>query len=384
MKNNNKNNISLIDTIYDATIDDTRWQDVVDIMSADIPGTTSSICNRTLGPENEEIVLQSGFDPHHIDNYLTYYKDLNPALKALEKQKAKSLKYKDILYRMSDVDHTEYYNGFLKPQNFKTGIHVKLNSCQKNIIWFSKLVEGDEDSNLTTQSLSQVRTYLPHISRAIKISRHISNNRINILNLEDTIDRMSVSAFVIDSSQSISYANIAAQRLLETSTTLHINRSNHIQASHSPSDEQLQAAISFALSHSRSPAPVKIQQSDSNRPLIAIILRYHSDSEWQSKFSKLFSDRTQSICLFVFDPATHMMPLSGVIASAFNLTPAQTKLTRALAQGSRLQDYAELTGISRNTARNHLAAIMEKMGISRQSELISIISQLSAIDCSPK
>jgi len=277
-----------------------------------------------------------------------------------------------------------YYNGFLKPQNFKTGIHIKLNSGQKNTIWFSKLVEGDEGSNLTTQSLCQVTTYLPHISRAIEISRHIANSRIDILNLENIIDKMSVSAFVIDSSQSVFYANLAAQRLLETSTTLQINQSNQVQASHPSSDKKLQAAINFALSHSRSPAPVKIQRPDSNRPLIAIILRYNHDNEWQLKFSKLFSDRAESICLFVFDPVTHMIPLSEVIASAFDLTPAQTKLTRALAQGSSLRDYADLTGISRNTARNHLAAIMGKMGISRQSELISIVSQLSAIDCSPE
>jgi DNA-binding CsgD family transcriptional regulator len=381
---NNKIDVSLISTIYDATLDEKGWQDVVDTMSAHIPGTTSSICNRTFGPEIEEIVLQSGFDPYHIDAYLAHFKKLNPVLKALENQKTNSLKYEDFLYRMSEIAHTEYYNGFLKPQNFKSGIHVKLNCGSKNVIWFSKLIEGDEDSKLTAQSLWQVRAYLPHISRAIQISRHISNSRINILNLEDTIDKMSVSAFVIDSSQSVFYANLSAKRLLATSAELQINSFNQIQASHPSSDERLQAAISFALSHSHSPAPVKIQRSDGTRPLIAIILRYHHDSEWQSKFSKLFSDETQSICLFIFDPSTHMAPLNGLIASAFNLTPAQTKLTRALAQGYRLQDYADIAGISRNTARNHLAAIMEKMGITRQSELISIISQLSAIDCSPK
>lgn len=382
--NNDKIDVPLIKAIYDATIDDTKWQNVVDMMSAHIPGTTASICNRTFGPEIEEIVLQSGFDLHHINNYLAYYKKLNPVLKALQNQKANSLKYEDILYRMSEITHTEYYNGFLRPQNFESGIHVKLNCDPKNVIWFSKSIEGDADSKLTAQSLWQVRTYLPHISRAIEISRHISNARVNILNLEDTIDKMSVSAFVVDSSRSVFYANLSAKRLVASCAALQINSSNQIQASHSSSDDRLQAAISFALSRSHSPAPVKIQRSGNPRPLIAIILRYHHDSEWQSKFSKLFSDRTQSICLFVFDPATHMAPLNGVIASAFNLTPAQTKLTRALAQGHRLQDYADTTGISRNTARNHLAAIMEKMGITRQSELISIISQLSAIDCSPK
>ncbi len=382
--NNDKIDVSLVNAIYDATIDDTKWQNVVDMMSAHIPGTTSSICSRTFGPEIEEIVLHSGFDPLHIDSYLAYYKKLNPVFKALQNQEANSLKHADILYRMSEITHTEYYNGFLKPQKFESGIHVKLNSCPKNIIWFSKSIEGDGDSRLTAQSLRQTRTYLPHIFRAIEISRHISNSRINILNLEDTIDKMSVSAFVINSSQSVFYANLSAKRLLATSTELQINSSNQIQASHPSSDERLQAAISFALSHSHSPAPVKIQRSGEARPLIAIILRYHHDSEWQSKFSKLFSDKTQSICVFIFDPATHMAPLNGVIASAFNLTPAQTKLTRALAQGYQLQDYADTTGISRNTARNHLAAIMEKMGITRQSELISIISQLSVIDCSPK
>ncbi len=375
---------SLISAIYDATIDDSKWQDVVDIMSARIPGTTTSIVRHNLEPVIEANILYSGFDPKQIDNYQAYFKNINPVLNILKKKKSNSHKKQDIIFRTSDISDTEYYNDYLKPQEVKKGIHVKLKYSENELLTFSKLIKEDEDGKVTAESLLQTHTYLPHISRAIQIYRHLSSAGINIRNLENTLDSLAVSVFVISNSQAVTYSNLAAQKLLTTSAALRIDRFNHIQASHHPSDEQLQAAIVFAQSNPYPSPPVKIHRSDNKHPLIAIALRYDCESAWQSKFNKLFSDRTENICLFVFEPVARVVSQNKIIASSFNLTPAQVRLTQALAQGALLQDYANQIGISRNTARNHLAAIMKKMSISRQSELISIVAQLSTIDYARK
>ncbi len=372
---------SLVSAIYDATIDDTKWQDVVDIMSARIPGTTTSIVRHNLEPVIEANILYSGFDPKQIDNYQAYFKNINPILNILKKKKSNSCKKEDIIFRTSDILNTEYYNDYLKPQGVKKGIHVKLKYSENGLLTFSKLIKEGEDGKVTAKSLLQARTYLPHISRAIQISRHLSSARINIRNLENTLDKLAVSVFVIANSQAVTYSNPAAQKLLTTSAALRIDQFNHIQASHHPSDEQLQAAIVFSQSNPYPFPPVKIHRSDNKHPLVAIALRYDCESAWQTKFNKMFSDRMENIYLFVFDPAARVVPQNQIITSAFNLTPAEARLTQALAQGVILQDYADQIGISRNTARNHLAAIMEKMGITRQTELISIIAQLSTIDC---
>ncbi|MCJ9699926.1 MULTISPECIES: helix-turn-helix transcriptional regulator [unclassified Bradyrhizobium] len=65
-----------------------------------------------------------------------------------------------------------------------------------------------------------------------------------------------------------------------------------------------------------------------------------------------------------------------LIGQAFDLTPAESRLTALLATGASLASAAEHLRISRETARNHLKSIFSKTGAHRQSELVTLVSQL--------
>ncbi|RXG91325.1 helix-turn-helix transcriptional regulator [Bradyrhizobium vignae] len=69
-------------------------------------------------------------------------------------------------------------------------------------------------------------------------------------------------------------------------------------------------------------------------------------------------------------------PDPGLIAEAFDLTPAESRLAALLASGMSIDGVAERLRISRETVRNHLRSVFSKTGIHRQSELISLVSQL--------
>lgn len=69
-------------------------------------------------------------------------------------------------------------------------------------------------------------------------------------------------------------------------------------------------------------------------------------------------------------------PDSALIGQAFDLTPAESRLAALLATGTSIASAAERLRISRETARNHLKAIFSKTGVHRQSELVTLVSQL--------
>lgn len=70
-------------------------------------------------------------------------------------------------------------------------------------------------------------------------------------------------------------------------------------------------------------------------------------------------------------------PDPGLIAQAFDLTPAESRLAALLTSGLSIDAAAELLRISRETARNHLKSVFSKTGAHRQSELINLVSQLT-------
>jgi len=78
--------------------------------------------------------------------------------------------------------------------------------------------------------------------------------------------------------------------------------------------------------------------------------------------------------LFVIDPDKAPSTPERLLMEAFGLTRAETTLTLALLHGETVDEYCERTGISRNTARTHMRAIFDKLGVNKQTELIRLLS----------
>jgi DNA-binding CsgD family transcriptional regulator len=74
------------------------------------------------------------------------------------------------------------------------------------------------------------------------------------------------------------------------------------------------------------------------------------------------------------DPNIALLPW----ATAFGLTPTETRVLALLSQGSTIKDVAKLMGIAPTTARTHLARLMQKVGTTRQAELVRMVAQLAA------
>ena len=71
----------------------------------------------------------------------------------------------------------------------------------------------------------------------------------------------------------------------------------------------------------------------------------------------------------------------GAVASALGLTPAESRIAAALAEGNRVRDTAAATGNQESTVRWHINRIFRKHGISRQMDPMRLV--LSLLDQRP-
>jgi DNA-binding CsgD family transcriptional regulator len=67
-----------------------------------------------------------------------------------------------------------------------------------------------------------------------------------------------------------------------------------------------------------------------------------------------------------------------VVGELYGLSAAEIRLARALAKGASLSDVAAELGLSKETLRAQLAAISDKTGTSRQSDLVRLLVTQSA------
>jgi len=77
--------------------------------------------------------------------------------------------------------------------------------------------------------------------------------------------------------------------------------------------------------------------------------------------------------LLINDPDNQVLPSVETICRLFELTDAEAKLALALAEGQRIEEAAEVLGITLSSARTYLKRIFGKTGVTRQAELVRLV-----------
>jgi DNA-binding CsgD family transcriptional regulator len=88
------------------------------------------------------------------------------------------------------------------------------------------------------------------------------------------------------------------------------------------------------------------------------------------------------VLLVLSDLDVERLPDSTVIAQAFGLSPAETRLALLIATGVSPRRAAEELGVAGETARAQLKAVFAKTGTHRQSELVALLARVSRFPAS--
>ncbi len=94
----------------------------------------------------------------------------------------------------------------------------------------------------------------------------------------------------------------------------------------------------------------------------AVALAVDLDEDDEPRPEELFSTVRQQ----VFSP--HVVGTR--VPSRWRLTPTETRIVLALAEGTSVHDIARSLGVTHETARTHLKRAMAKAGVHRQAELV--------------
>ena len=77
----------------------------------------------------------------------------------------------------------------------------------------------------------------------------------------------------------------------------------------------------------------------------------------------------------VFIGVPNEQDAAGVLAAAFDLTPAETRVLASLLAGRTLAETADALDVAPTTAKMHLENIFSKTGVHRQAELMLLATR---------
>lgn len=217
--------------------------------------------------------------------------------------------------------------------------------------------------------LTFLATLGKHVERSLRLGMRLLNEEVSKVSLAQALDRLDVGVFIIDALGCVVFSNHRAESLVGDGIELFGEERKLRFVS---SNEIAAPSVSgFALElFYRQERPLQIHRSKSRHPLTAYFLPVPSVSEPRDLLVN-----AKAIVLLLdpvgksFDPST--------IRDLLGLTLAESRVAALIGAGTTTREAAERLGIAEDTVRKALNSVFGKTGISRQTELVSLLSRVA-------
>ena len=279
------------------------------------------------------------------------------------------------VYWEQELKTSAAYNEAVAAVNGQNGLHVRLNGPHgSRIIW--TLHDPVQPDGWGSDQVKLIEHIAPHIRQCVRVRQALAVAEATGALHSELLANTRIGAIELDGRARMLRANDRALKILRQGDGL--SDQGGVLRARSPADnEQLQQLLARAL-----PAyggqgvggSLRIRRTPGRPPFT---LHISPVSVRQMDFG---ARRVAGLALIVeqerqrrIDPHT--------VAAALGLTPAESRIAAALANGSRVRDIAAATGSEESTVRWHINRIFRKHGVSRQAELVHLV--LSSLDQVP-
>lgn len=140
---------------------------------------------------------------------------------------------------------------------------------------------------------------------------------------------------------------------------------DRLTLAHRPSNDILDNALE-RIEHDRSIRSIPVPAYGDMPGLVSHVIPIRRQAH------DIFASAT---ALFVATPlAAPAPPEAGLLSGLFDLTPAEDRVARAIAEGHSVESGAAALSVSPETIRTQLKSVMAKTGTSRQTELVGLLA----------
>jgi DNA-binding CsgD family transcriptional regulator/PAS domain-containing protein len=213
---------------------------------------------------------------------------------------------------------------------------------------------------------------LPHIRRAVTIGDLLDVRAIEHARMAEVLDTLRCGVLLTDSRGKILHANRAADEMLRAA--VHVRDGGGIlEAKGQSAAREMRAAIALATEDETQigRTGLAVRLGDAGAAAMFAHVLPLAGGELRTRLVP-----TAVAAVFIGAPPDHWDGAT-LLAAAYMLTPAETRVLASLLAGRTLDETAGELKIAATTARSHLDHIFAKTGISRQAELIRLGTEIA-------
>jgi DNA-binding CsgD family transcriptional regulator/PAS domain-containing protein len=266
---------------------------------------------------------------------------------------------------------TPFYQNWVQPQGLRDACVMKFAQTGERLGVMATVTSARRDI-ITAEERRFMALLSPHFRRAAMIGDLLDHERVQTASFRGALERLQTPVILAESSSRVLYANAAASALLDAGQVIKRVDGGLAAVSHSTAfalaDAVLRAAGSDADLGSRG---IGIPLSLPGQPIAVAYVLPLKNTEARSAFN------TASAAIFISTSVAGMPPAQQVLATLYDLTPAESRVMAMMGAGVTAGAAAAELCVTENTVKTHLARVYGKTGVSRQSELVKLVEALA-------
>ena len=265
------------------------------------------------------------------------------------------------------------YNELMARTDTRDSLNVRLDGPGgSRIVW--AFADPADAEGWSGGQVERIGALLPHLRQFVRVRQALAGAKALGASMVELLDHVGTGVIQLDRRGRIGEVNDRARALLRAGTGL-ADRDGGLRAALPDEDAALQAMLARALPSSGGPGAGGSMAVSGGDPASRLVLHVSPVAEGGS------APRAAEPGALVLAVETAERPRFDRerVAALLGLTPSESHLAVALAEGRTVQDVARETERSVNTVRWHLQHVYAKLGVSRQADVVRAVMALADI-----
>ena len=370
--NDSKRLPTLIGDIYDAVIDPTQRNEVLDKIAAFTGGHSGGLLSKHSLSKSDVLYCYVGADPNSLQVYSESYPKLDPTADSPCFGVEQVVSATDLV-PYEEFRRGRFYREWARPHGWvdvaSAVIEKSATSCT-----FLSVVRHEANGLVDDEMRRRMALVIPHVRRALLIGQTIHRKQTEAVCFSDVLDGLSSGMILVDASGRIVHTNNAGNAILDASDFLRSVCGRLVA-----SDLAINAALREIL--------VAANAGDAALGVkgIALPLTAHDGERYVAHVLPLTSGARREAglaynavaALFIRKASLEPFSPPEVIGEMYKLTPTELRVLLAIVDIGGVPEVAAALGVAVTTVKTHLSRLFEKTGVARQADLVKLVAGFS-------
>ena len=368
----------ILASLYDAMLDETRWP-ATSALIDEACGLTGNGLMVAEGPKDDVRGLFVGLyyrGQRREDlerEYLENYHSIDERVPRFRQLPVSRLVHINDLYTAEELKTSPTYNELLRRAGMQDGLNVRLPGLDGSHIGWC-LNDPVDSEGWGSSRIAMVQRLLPHIQQFVRVRQALVRAGARSTTVTALLDNPRIGVLELDRRGRILEGNDRARSILRHGDGL-LDRNGMLRARAPAGQVRLERLVGDALPASGAAAvsgSMVLRRSSVVPPFVVHVKPVGGPQPDHGA-------RHVAALVLIVEPGRPHRINPGLVATALELTPAETQVAVGLAEGNSVRDMADATGHTKAAIYWHLQQIYQKHSISRQADLVRLVLSLAEL-----